>query len=184
MVFPVSESDYLAATQRIQETLNKPFDQRRESIELILADGSTFPNKGKLLSVDRQVQASTGTILVTALVRNPGSVLRPGFFARARIVAQVLNDAIVVPQRAVSEVQGSYQLGIVNADGKAEIRPVKVGARVGTDWVITSGLKPGEKVIVEGLQKIKAGAPVIAKPWTPPADKNVAANLETQPAGK
>jgi membrane fusion protein (multidrug efflux system) len=184
IVFPVSESDYLAATQRVQDTLNKPFDQRPESIELILADGSTFPNKGKLLSVDRQVQASTGTILVTALVRNPGSVLRPGFFARARIIAQTLKDAVVVPQRAVSEVQGSYQLGIVNADGKAEIRPVKVGARVGTDWVITSGLKPGEKVIVEGLQKIKSGVPVIAKPWTPPADKNVAANSETQPAAK
>jgi membrane fusion protein (multidrug efflux system) len=184
IVFPVSESDYLAATQRIQETLNKAFDQRRESIELILADGSTFPNKGKLLSVDRQVQASTGTILVTALVRNPGSILRPGFFARTRIVAQTLKDAVVVPQRAVSEVQGTYQLGIVRADGKAEIRPVKVGPRVGTDWVITSGLKAGEKVIVEGLQKIKSGAPVIAKPWTPPADKNVAANSETQPAAK
>jgi membrane fusion protein (multidrug efflux system) len=184
IVFPVSESDYLAATQRIQETLNKAFDQRRESIELILADGSTFPNKGKLLSVDRQVQASTGTILVTALVRNPGSILRPGFFARTRIVAQTLKDAVVVPQRAVSEVQGTYQLGIVRADGKAEIRPVKVGPRVGTDWVITSGLKAGEKVIVEGLQKIRSGAPVIAKPWTPPADKNVAANPETQPAAK
>ena len=76
--------------------------------------------------------------------------MRPGFFARARIVAQILKDAVVVPQRAVYEVQGSYQLGIIGADGKAEIRPVKVGPRVGSDWVITSGLKPGEKVVVEG----------------------------------
>lgn len=171
ILFPVSEADYLAANQRVQETLTKPLDQRPESIELVLADGSTFPNKGRLLSVDRQVQASTGTILVTALVRNPGSVLRPGFFARARIVAQVLKNAVVVPQRAVSEVQGAYQLGIIGADGKAEIRPVKVGSRTGTDWVITTGLKAGEKVVVEGLQKIKAGAPVTAKPWTPPAEK-------------
>ncbi len=118
ILFPVSETDYLAANERVQETLNKPLEERPESIELILADGKPFPYKGRLLSVDRQVQASTGTILVTALVRNPGSVLRPGFFARARIVAQVLKDAVVVPQRAVSEVQGSYQLGIVGAGWK------------------------------------------------------------------
>ena len=121
---------------------------------------------------------------MTALVPNPGSVLRPGFFARARIVAKVLKDAVVVPQRAVSEIQGSFQLGIVGADGKAEIRPVKVGDRVGTDWVISSGLKPGEKVVVEGLQKLKAGAPVVAKPWTPPAEKNVAANTDTPAEAK
>src|SRR4029077_14403879 len=178
--FPVSEADYLVANQRIQEALNLPIDRRPESIELILSDGSTFPKKAKLQSVDRQVQASTGTILVTALVQNPGCILRPGFYARARIVANVLKDAVVVPQRAVSEVQGAYQLGIIGTDGKAEIRPVKVGARTGTDWVITSGLKPGEKVVVEGLQKIKTGAPEEAKPWTPPADKAVAAN-ESQP---
>ena len=176
ILFPVSEADYLAANKRAQETLNKPLDQRPESIELILADGSTFPNKARLLAVDRQVQATTGTILVTALVKNPGSLLRPGFYARARIVADVLEDAVVVPQRAVSEVQGAYQLGVIGADNKAEIRPVKMGARTGTDWVVSSGLKPGEKVVVEGLHKIKAGAPVVAKPWTPPADQAVAAN--------
>jgi RND family efflux transporter MFP subunit len=169
--FPVSEADYLVANQRIQEALNLPIDRRPESIELILSDGSTFPKKAKLQSVDRQVQASTGTILVTALVQNPGCILRPGFYSRARIVANVLKDAVVVPQRAVSEVQGAYQLGIIGTDGKAEIRPVKVGARTGTDWVIASGLKAGEKVVVEGLQKIKSGSPVDAKPWTPPAEK-------------
>jgi len=167
IIFPISEVDYLAASKRVQETVSKPLDQRPARLELILADGSTFPEKARLLSVDRQVKASTGTILVTALLPNPGSVLRPGFFARARIEADVLKDAIVVPQRAVAEVQGSYQLAIVGADGKAEIRPVKVGPRAGTDWVITSGLKAGEKVIVEGLQKVKAGTPVAAKPWTP-----------------
>jgi membrane fusion protein (multidrug efflux system) len=110
--------------------------------------------------------------------------LRPGFYARARIVANVLKDAVVVPQRAVSEVQGSYQIALVGADGKAEIRPVKVGTRAGTDWVISSGLKPGEKVVVEGLQKIKTGAPVVAKPWTPPPDQTVAANESSEPASK
>ena len=183
VIFPVSEADYLEAIARVQETLNKPLDQRRESIELLLADGSTFPRKARLLSVDRQVKASTGTILVTALLANPGNVLRPGFFARARIEADVLKDAVVVPQRAVYEVQGSYQLGIVGADGKAEIRPVKVGARAGTDWVILSGLKPAEKVVVEGLQKIKSGAPVAAKPWAPPTEK-AAAPAEPTPEAK
>ncbi|MGA7213854.1 MAG: HlyD family secretion protein, partial [Terrimicrobiaceae bacterium] len=100
------------------------------------------------------MNTSTGTILVTAVLKNPGSVLRPGLFARARIIAKTLEGAVVVPQRAVMEVQGSYQLAIVGADGKAEIRPVQVGPRVGTDWVITSGLKAGEKVIVEGIQKV------------------------------
>ncbi|MFL6513922.1 MAG: efflux RND transporter periplasmic adaptor subunit [Chthoniobacterales bacterium] len=181
ILFPVSEADYLTANQRIQQNMNKPLEQREEAIELVLADGSTFPNKAKLLSVDRQVQAGTGTILVTALVQNPGSLLRPGFYARARIVAQVLKDAVVIPQRAVSEVQGSYQLGVIGSDGKAEIRPVKVGARIGSDWVISSGLKAGEKIVVEGLQKIKSGAPVTAKQWTAPEDKTVAA---VEPAAK
>jgi membrane fusion protein (multidrug efflux system) len=175
VIFPVSESDYLEAIARVQETISKPLDQRAESIELVLADGSTFPQKARLLSVDRQVKTSTGTILVTAVLANPGSILRPGFFARARVTANVLKDAVVVPQRAVSEIQGSYQLALIGADGKAEIRPVKMGARTGTDWVVTSGLKAGEKVIVEGIQKVKAGSPVSAKPWTPPVEKTAAA---------
>ena len=175
VIFPVSESDYLEAIARVQETISKPLDQRAESIELVLADGSTFPQKARLLSVDRQVKTSTGTILVTAVLANPGSILRPGFFARARVTANVLKDAVVVPQRAVSEIQGSYQLALIGADGKAEIRPVKMGARTGTDWVVTSGLKAGEKVIVEGIQKVKAGSPVSAKPWTPPGAKTAAA---------
>jgi membrane fusion protein (multidrug efflux system) len=184
VVLPISENDYFAASQRIQESMSKPFDQRGDSTEVFLADGSLFPHKARLLSVDLQEKASTGTILVTALLSNPGSVLRPGFFARARIVAQTLKDAVVVPQRAVYEVQGSYQLGIIGADGKAEIRPVKVGPRVGSDWVITSGLKPGEKVVVEGLQKIKAGTPVVAKPWTRPSENTAPANSVEQPAAK
>jgi membrane fusion protein (multidrug efflux system) len=176
VVLPVSEGDYFAASQRIQESMSKPIDQRPESTEVFLSDGSLFPHKARLFSVDLQEKASTGTILVTGLLSNPGSVLRPGFFARARIVAQILKGAVVVPQRAVYEVQGSYQLGIIGADGKAEIRPVKVGPRVGSDWVITSGLKPGEKVVVEGLQKIKTGTPVVAKPWTRPSENTAPAN--------
>lgn len=134
--------------------------------------------------MDRQVKASTGTILVTALASNPGSVLRPGFFARARIMATVLKDAVVVPQRAVAEVQGSYQVGVVGPDGKAEIRPVKVGTRSGSDWVISSGLKAGEKVVVEGLQKIKNGILVEASTWTPPAERSPEPAAEAKSAEK
>jgi membrane fusion protein (multidrug efflux system) len=184
VVLPISEGDYFAASQRMQESMSKPLDQRSESTEVFLADGSLFPHKARLFSVDLQEKASTGTILVTGLLSNPGSVLRPGFFARARIVAQILKDAVVIPQRAVNEVQGTYQLGIIGADGKAEIRPVKVGPRVGRDWVITSGLKPGEKVVVEGLQKIKAGTPVVAKPWTRPSENTASANSTEQPVQK
>jgi membrane fusion protein (multidrug efflux system) len=184
VVLPISESDYLAASQRGNQTMSKPFNQRPEDIEVFLADGSLFPHKARLFSVDLQEKESTGTILVTALVPNPGSVLRPGFYARARAVVETLKDAVVVPQRAVYEVQGSYQLGIIGADGKAEIRPVKVGPRVGSDWVITSGLKPGEKVVVEGLQKIKSGMPVVAKPWTQPSESTASANSTEQPAAK
>lgn len=186
ILFPISEMDYLAASARVQETLDKPVDQRPEIIEVLLADGSIFPHKARILSVDRQVKASTGTILVTALLPNPGNVLRPGFFARARIVANVLKDAVVVPQRAVQEIQGSYQLALVGTDGKAEIRPVQAGPRIGTDWVITSGLKPGEKVVVEGIQKVKTGMPVAAKPWTPPSERAPAAPAadEEKPAAQ
>jgi len=172
VVFPVSESEYLGAAERLSQSLAKPISERPEVIELILADGNTFPSKGRLLSVDRQVNTATGTILVTALVKNPGNILRPGFFARARVTTSVLKNAVVIPQRAVSEIQGSYQIALVGADGKAEIRPVKVGPQTGTDWVIASGLKPGENVIVEGGQKVRSGAPVTAKPWVPPVESS------------
>ena len=168
VIFPVSEGEYLAASRRVQEAMEVPFDKRPKSIDLILADGKSFPHRGRLLSVDRQVKTSTGTIQVTALVPNPGGVLRPGFFARARILANVLKNAVIVPQRAVSEIQGAYQVAVVGKDGKAEIRPVEVGPRVGMDWVITSGLKAGKSVVVEGIQKVKTGALVAPKPWIAP----------------
>jgi len=182
IVFPASEVEYLAAAEKLQQSMAKSLEERAETIELILADGKPFAHKARLLSVDRQINTSTGTILVTALAQNPGNLLRPGFFARARIIAQTLDGAVAVPQRAVLEIQGSYQLGIIGADGKAEIRPVKVGPRIGTDWVIESGLKAGEKVVVEGLQKIKSGMPVSAKPWTPPAEKTAPTATPASPA--
>ena len=147
--------------------LAKPLAERPENLELILADGSVYPKKARLLAVDREVKETTGTIMISGILPNPGNVLRPGFFARARIQADSLKGAVVIPQRAVMEVQGTYQVGVVDKDGNAQILPVKVGPRTGSDWVISSGLKAGAKVVVEGTQKIKNGVPVTAKPWTP-----------------
>ncbi len=170
IIFPVSEAEYLEAFQQAQELMALPLEQRPEKLELFLADGTVFPRKARLLSLDRDVKSSTGTILVTGLMANPSNVLRPGFFARARVEASVLKGAVVVPQRAVTEVQATYQVVVVGGDGKAEVRVVKVGARTGPDWVITAGLKAGESVVVEGVSKVRNGMPVVPKPWTPPKE--------------
>ncbi|HET9943397.1 MAG TPA: efflux RND transporter periplasmic adaptor subunit, partial [Terriglobia bacterium] len=114
---------------------------------------------------DRQVDTKTGTIRVAALFPNPNNLLRPGQFARVRAVTKTKEGAILVPQRAVTEMQGSYQVAVVSPDNKVDIRPVKVGQRSGSLWIIDHGLKPGERVVVEGLQKVKAGMTVDPKPF-------------------
>jgi RND family efflux transporter MFP subunit len=126
-LFPISEADYLTANQRIQETLNKPLEQRPESIELVLADGSTFPNKARLLSIDRQVQTSTGTILVTVLVRNPGSVLRPGFYARARVVAECHSELFRKFKEATSWVSSARMEKPRSGRSKSAPGPASIG---------------------------------------------------------
>jgi membrane fusion protein (multidrug efflux system) len=179
ILFPISEQEYLEAAEKIQQIVAKPFEEREQIFEVVLANGTTFEHKGRPLSLDRQVNQATGTILITALVDNPGGLLRPGQFARARIKAKDLPAAIVVPQRAVSELQGMYQVGVIGPDNKAEIRTVKVGPRAGSVWAIESGVKPGEKVVVEGFQKLRANALVVPKLWTPPV---AAASAPANPA--
>ena len=165
--FQVSEQEYLQAKRKRQEAGDPPTDVPNLKVGLVLADGHRHAQPGKLVSISREVNTFTGTFELTAHFANPGNVLRPGQFARIDAVVGTIN-AVLVPQRAVTEVQGSYQVGLV-VDGKAEIRPVTVGQRDGSDWVIGSGLKAGETVIVEGIQKVRAGVPVQASPWTPPA---------------
>jgi membrane fusion protein (multidrug efflux system) len=167
--FPISEQEYLFASERIANRVATPLAEREDDAELILADGSVFPHKGKFSTIDREVNVKTGTLNIETLFANPGNVLRPGQYARVRVVVRTEKNAVLVPQRAVIELQGSYQLALVGADGKAEIRPVTVGDRQGSSWIVTSGLKAGERVIVEGIQKVKTGVPVSAKPWTAPA---------------
>jgi membrane fusion protein (multidrug efflux system) len=132
-------------------------------LELILADGSIHPHKGKFAFVDRQVDVGTGTINVAALFPNPGNFLRPGQFARVRARTSVLKNAPLVPQRAVIEVQGSHEVAVVNKGNRIEMTPVRVGRRVDDLWVIEDGLKAGQKVVVEGLQKVRNGSPVTVR---------------------
>lgn len=159
---PMSEQEYLARARQGHDTAGGP-------IELTLADGSRHPQTGRIAFADRQVDVQTGTIKVAVLFPNPGNVLRPGQFARVRAQRSVKTGALLVPQRAVMEQQGSYQVAVVGADQKVDIRPVKVGQQVGALWVIDDGVRPGEQVIVEGLQKVRPGMAVTAQPYATPA---------------
>jgi membrane fusion protein (multidrug efflux system) len=134
------------------------------SLELILADGSIYPHKGKILLADRQVDPSTGTIRIVAAFPNPGNILRPGQYGRVRVESSMKKGALLLPQSAIAQSQGSYQVAVVGNDHKVSMRTVKPGEKVGTMWVIDEGLKPGEQVVVEGLQKLREGTLVIPKP--------------------
>jgi membrane fusion protein, multidrug efflux system len=166
--FPVSEQEYFEAAEKIQQG----YQERQEGkayglalLELVLGGEKVYPYKGRFHLVDRQVDPKTGTIRVAALFPNPNNLLRPGQFARVRAVTKTREKAILIPQRAVTEMQGSYQVAVVTADNKVDIRPVKVGQRSGSLWIIDHGLTLGERVVVEGLQKVKAGMTVDPKPF-------------------
>jgi membrane fusion protein, multidrug efflux system len=163
--FPVSEQEYLKAAEKIQDAYRNQGTPREGTLELILSDGSVYPHKGRFLLADRQVDTKTGTITIGALFPNPGNVLRPGLFARVRAVTQTKKGALLVPQRAVTELQGNYQVAVVSSDNKVEIRPVQVSERVGNQWVIDHNIQAGERVVVEGLQNVRAGMTVTPKPF-------------------
>jgi len=160
--FPISEQEYLQA-KHLSST-GQPMDLFDSAPELILADGTVYPHKGKILLTDRQVDPNTGTIRLVAAFPNPGNILRPGQYGRVRIQTSVSKDALLVPQSALQDLQGGYQVAVVGTDNKVSIRPVKAGEKVGTMWVINEGLKPGERVIVEGVGKVKDGTTVVPKP--------------------
>ncbi|HEY6971157.1 MAG TPA: efflux RND transporter periplasmic adaptor subunit [Candidatus Angelobacter sp.] len=164
--FSISEQEYLPFASTIGEiATGKRAAGKQKSLELILADGSIYPSKGSIVIADRQVDPKTGTIRFAAAFDNPRLVLRPGQFARVRFPVSVANAALLVPQRAVIQTQGAYQVAVVTQDNKAAIRPVKVGERVGDMWIIREGIQPTDRVIVEGFQKVKEGTPVSAKPF-------------------
>jgi len=163
--FPINEHEYLIA-QRKNNAISSGETIRfyGTTVELILADGSIYPQKGKVLLADRQVDPNTGTIRIVAAFPNPGNILRPGQYGRVRVQTSMKNGALLLPQSAVAQSQGSYQVAVVGSDHKVSMRTVKPGETVGTMWVIDEGLKPGEQVVVEGLQQLKEGTLVTPKP--------------------
>ena len=163
--FPVSERGYLDYIKENPDAAKRAAQEKQLGLELILADGSVYPHKGTFSLADREVDVKTGTLRLQGLFPNPGNILRPGQFARVRAITSTRKGALLVPQRAVTELQGSYQVAVVGNDNKVSIRPIKVGERVGTEWIIEEGLKPGEKVVAEGTQRVKAGVTVDPKPF-------------------
>jgi len=164
--FNISESEYLGNAQAIarvvrgDKALGKPLP-----IQFIQTNGATFPARGRIVLINREISSQTGTIQIAAEFPNKDGILRPGGFGNVRIETGTTEHALLVPQAAVIEVQSMYQVVVVSPENRAMFRPVKVGERVGTDWIITEGLKPGEKVIVQGFMKVREGTPVSPKPY-------------------
>ena len=193
--FQISEQEYIQGG-RDMDRIGKL------RADLILTDGSVYPQKGTFAFADRQVDVKTGTMKVAAIFPNPGNFLRPGQYGRIRVSASVRKGALLVPQRSVSEVQGRYMVAVVGADNKVDIRPVKTAERIDNLWVILEGLKPGERVVVEGIQKVRPGmlvaptafsetqakpeakaeAPAEAKPEAKPAENPQAPTKPAEPA--
>ena len=163
--FTVSEPQYLGWRRRFPTEASRLEADKNLRLQLILADGSTYPQDGTFYFADRQVNESTGAIRIAGLFPNPNNVLRPGGYAKVRAVISMQHDALLVPQRAVSEIQGGYQVAVVDGDNKVNIRTVAVGDRVGSQWIIANGLNPGETVVAEGTQKVRTGARVNPKPF-------------------
>src|SRR5882724_5137937 len=138
--------------------------------QLILGNGEVYPQKGKFYALDRSLDPRTGSIRYEVTFANPGGTLRPGQFGKVRFVADMKKGAMVIPQEAVTELQGSYQVAVVGDDNKVSIRPVQMGQRIGAMWEVTQGLKPGDRVVVQGVQKAREGSTVTVKEWSRPAD--------------
>jgi len=158
--FTVSEQDYVQLQKQFSRS-----DGQRWKLQLILADGTTYPHEGAFYFAGRAVDQNTGAIQLAALFPNPGNVLRPGQYGKVRAVVGTQKGALLVPQAAVTDLQGSYQVVVVGGDDKIAIRPVKVGERVGTMWIIQDGLKPGERVVAQGQQALRPGTTVQPKPF-------------------
>lgn len=163
--FTVGEPQYLAWRKRFPTETTRQAADKNLRLELILADGSTYAQTGTFFFADRQVNESTGAIRLAGLFPNPGNILRPGGYGKVRAVIRVQQNALLVPQRAVSELQGGYQVAALDDQNKVSIRSVQVGDRVGNEWVIADGLKPGDHVIAEGVQKARPGMQVNPKPF-------------------
>jgi membrane fusion protein (multidrug efflux system) len=163
--FTVAEPRYLWWRQRYPTDQSRLEADKQLRLQLILADGSTYAREGTFYFADRQVNESTGAIRIAGLFPNPNNVLRPGGYAKVRAVISMEQGALLIPQRAVSELQGGYQVAVVDDHNKVTVRTVNVGERTGNRWIIASGLNPGDRVVAEGVQKVRTGAIVNPKPF-------------------
>ena len=174
--FPVSEKTYLHFADQINQD---PRGKNAPKLEMILSDGSTYKYPGHIYGVNRQVEIQTGTIEVQGIFPNPGHVLRPGMYAKVRAAAEVRHNALLVPQDAVLETQGQYQVAVVGKDNKVTMRTVEVGQQAGGLQIIEKGVSPGERVITEGLQKVSDGMevkPQLVRPEPAPAESPASAD--------
>lgn len=172
--FNISESQYLNVAAAISEFLRTGRTRQNTAVQYIQANGEEYPRPGKIVQINREVAAGTGTVQITAAFPNPDAILRPGGFGRVRIQTGYNQNALLVPQAAVIEVQSLYQVIVVSPDNKATFRPVKMGERVGPNWIVTEGLKPGERVVAEGILKIQQAAaanPQMAREGIPVSPK-------------
>src|SRR6202011_3918333 len=170
--FQISEQDYLKLARKIESA--RATGEVAPPVEIILADGSLYPIQGKFATIDREVDQQTGTIRIEALFGNPNNILRPGQFVRVRVTVRNAQGALLVPQRAVNELQTSYEVAVIDRANRVQIRQVKVGDKVGSLWVIEDGLKAGDQIVVEGMQKIRDGQMVNPVAWsspTPPQER-------------
>jgi membrane fusion protein (multidrug efflux system) len=190
LVFSLPERDYIDLAKLVADferaqAEGGPLPPEANGVQLVLADGSIFPSQGRIAVVGGPVDPATGTLTVQALFPNPDRVLRPGQYGRLRTRADI-KQAVVVPQRALAQVQGRDQVAIVGADDKIEMRPVKLGPQSGSFVVVESGLRPGERVVIDGVSKVRSGQPVIAKPADTSAMPMASAPVEVEkrvPAG-
>jgi len=166
--FTLSEQEYLGYTRPSLNDAEQTGRLDQLVLELILADGTTYPEKGKFYFADREVDPKTGAIRMAGVFPNAGNLLRPGQYGRVRAVTSVKEEALLVPQRAVTELQGIYQVAVVGPDNKVNIRPVKLGEKSGSMWVVEDGLKPGESIVAEGTLKVRPGMTVTPKPFVKP----------------
>jgi membrane fusion protein (multidrug efflux system) len=183
----VSQVDPIKANFNISEREYLHFAERKGpagsmqgpdfELQLILDDGSVYPQQGKVIVVDRQVEPRTGTMAVQGSFPNPGNILRPGQYAKIRAVVETRKSALLVPQRAVSELQGTYQVGVVGKDGKVDIRVVQTGPQIGSLWIVEKGLGAGDKVIVSDLMRLRPGMQVSATPASPDAAASTASTV-------
>jgi len=163
--FTVSEQEYLNYARRFPTAEKRQANNRLLELDLILADGQVYPHKGRLYFADRQVDVRTGALRLAGLFPNPGNTLRPGQYGRVRTSSQTQQGALLVPQQAVIDLQGTRQLAVVDESNKVSIRTVQLGETVGHDWIVRDGVKPGERVVVDGIQKVRPGMQVDPKPF-------------------